>query len=66
MKHAFQYIDWLFDGDDIVAVSRTAFDDDEGGACDFHNANYLTFHRFRGFRSLSMAESNRDTMDRIQ
>ena len=54
-KHAFQYVDWLFDRDDIVAVSRTASDDDEGGAVNFHNANYLTFHRVRGFRALSMA-----------
>ena len=56
-KHAFQYVDWLFDGDDIVAVSRTAFDDDEGGAENFHNANYLTFHRFSGFRALSLADA---------
>jgi len=55
-KHAFQYVDWLFDGDDIVAVSRTAFDDDEGSAANFHDANYLTFHRIRGFRILSMTD----------
>jgi hypothetical protein len=51
-RHAFQYIDWLFDGDDIIAVSRTAFDDGLGGAHRAHDANYLTFHRFRNFRSL--------------
>ena len=48
--HGFQYADWLFDGDDIVFVSRTAFDDSEGGAADYHNANYLTFHRIENFR----------------
>lgn len=49
--HGFQYADHRFDGEDLVFVSRTAFDDGEGGADDFHNANYLTFHRLRGFRA---------------
>ena len=56
-KHAFQYVDWLFDGEDIVAVSRTAFDDPEGGSHGFHDANYLTFHRFENFRRLLPADS---------
>ncbi|MHC4507817.1 MAG: exo-alpha-sialidase, partial [Planctomycetota bacterium] len=51
-KHAFQYIDWLFEGDDIVAVSRTAYDDGLGGAHRAHDANYMTFHRIRHFRAL--------------
>jgi hypothetical protein len=46
----FQYADWLFDGDDLIAVVRTAFDDADGGADSFHNANFLTFHRIRNFR----------------
>lgn len=50
--HAFQYVDWQFDGNDTVAVSRTAFDDNEGGANSFHNANFLTFHRIANFRRL--------------
>ena len=49
-KHGFQYVDWQFDGDDIIAVSRTAFDDDQGGAHDQHDANFLTFHRIQNFR----------------
>jgi hypothetical protein len=49
-KHAFQYPDWQFEGDDIVAVSRTAYDDGEGGAHNYHDANYLTFHRLSDFR----------------
>jgi hypothetical protein len=49
-KHAFQYVDWLFDGDDIIAACRTAFEDGEGGAHNYHDANYLTFHRFKDFR----------------
>ncbi|MBC7418635.1 MAG: exo-alpha-sialidase, partial [Pedobacter sp.] len=51
-KHGFQYVDWEFEGKDIIAVSRTAFDDKEGGAHNFHDANYLTFHRIRNFRKL--------------
>ena len=56
-RHGFQYVDWLFDGDDIVAASRTAHDDADGGARKAHDANYLTFHRIEKFRSLSMADS---------
>jgi hypothetical protein len=49
-KHGFQYVDWQFEGDDLVAVCRTAFDDEDGGARNFHDANFMTFHRVRGFR----------------
>jgi hypothetical protein len=51
-KHAFQYIDWLFEDTDIIAVSRTAYDDGMGGAHRAHDANYLTFHRIQNFREL--------------
>ena len=37
-KHAFQYADWQFDGDDMIAVVRTAADDQFGGAHSFHDA----------------------------
>lgn len=50
-KHGFQYIDWVFEGNDIILVSRTAFDDEDGGASDYHNANYMTFHRVENFRN---------------
>ncbi len=43
---AFQYLDWQFDGTDIVAVSRTSYPDGLGGADDYHNSNFITFHRF--------------------
>jgi hypothetical protein len=45
-KVGFQYADWIFAGDDILAVSRTAIN----GAYNYHNANYLTFHRIERFR----------------
>lgn len=56
-KHGFQYVDWHFDGDDLIAACRTAYDDDQGGAHNNHDANYLTFHRFANFRSKRMADS---------
>ena len=52
-RHGFQYVDWLFDDDDLIAVCRTAYDDPAGGAHSFHDANFLTFHRFKNFRSLA-------------
>lgn len=51
-KFAFQYVDWQFDGPDLIAVSRTAYADSAGGANSAHNANYLTFHRIPNFRSM--------------
>jgi hypothetical protein len=55
-KHAFQYVDFLTDGDDLVVVSRTAFDDGLGGAHRAHDANFLTFHRFAHFRDLALKD----------
>jgi len=55
--HAFQYVDWQFDGSDIVAAIRTAYDDGQGGAHTYHDANYLTFYRIRNFRSLRFNKS---------
>lgn len=51
-KHAFQYVDWQFDGDDIIAASRTSWDGNS-----YHNANLMTFHRFANFRTLTLADS---------
>ncbi|MDP4207106.1 MAG: sialidase family protein [Bacteroidota bacterium] len=51
-KEGFQYVDWQVDGEDIVFVSRTAFDDEIGGADNCQNANFLTFHRIPNFRKI--------------
>lgn len=48
--HGFQYVDWQFEEDDIIAVSRTAFENENGLPVRQHDANYLTFHRFENFR----------------
>ena len=44
----FQYVDWQFDGNDLIYLVRTAYD----GAHNYHDANRITFHRLYGFRSL--------------
>ena len=43
-----QYVDWQFDGDDLIYVARTA----SRGARNFHDSNRVLFGRERGFRSL--------------
>ena len=48
-----QYIEWQFDGNDIVYASRTAFHDGFLQAKRAHDANFLTFHRIADFESAS-------------
>ena len=45
-KIGMQYPDMIIDGEDIVWVQRTAMNN----AVNFHDSNYITFHRMRGFR----------------
>ena len=47
-RTGFQYVDWHFDGDDIIYLVRTAFI----GAHNFHDANRITFAKMEGFRGL--------------
>ena len=44
----FQYVDFEFDGDDIIYLCRTAIN----GANSFHDSNYTTFHRIKDFRKI--------------
>ena len=45
-KHVgFQYPDWMFDGDDILLLVRTAF----GRSYNFHDANYQCFMRIENY-----------------
>lgn len=55
--HAFQYLDFAFDGDDLLAVSRTAHRDGLGGARNQHDANFMTFHRIANFRTRTLADA---------
>lgn len=50
--HGFQYVDWLVDGDDIVAVCRQACPEERGLPVRQHDANMLTFYRISSFRNL--------------
>lgn len=47
-KVGFQYVDFEFDGDDIIFLCRTALN----GAASFHDSNYSTFHRIMNFRNM--------------
>ena len=48
----FQYIAYLIEGDDILFLSRTAFNH----AANFHDANYSVFSRIRDFRKMLPAD----------
>lgn len=49
-KDGFQYADWQYEGDDLIAVVRTAFDDAFEGAHNQHDSNYILFTRVKKFR----------------
>ena len=44
----FQYVDWQFDGEDIIYLVRTAY----RGAHNYHDANRITYHVLPGFRQM--------------
>ena len=46
-RHAFQYVDWTIDGDDLLFTVREALGDSEN----YHNANNLTFYRLENYRA---------------
>jgi len=43
----FQYVDWQFDGDDIIYLVRAAY----RGAIRYHDSNRIIFRKLEGFRS---------------
>ncbi len=45
-KYGIQYFHFLFDGEDIIFVTRTAF----CNSATFHDSNHQTFHRIKNFR----------------
>lgn len=47
-KVGFQYVDFEFEGEDIIYLCRTALNN----ADSFHNSNYATFHRIKNFRDI--------------
>ena len=44
----FQYVDWQFDGDDIIYLVRTAY----RGAIRYHDSNRIIFRKLKDFRAL--------------
>ena len=48
MLTGFQYVDWQFDGDDLIYVVRTAY----RGARNFHDSNQIIFRVLKNFRDL--------------
>lgn len=52
VKHGFNYVDWEFDGNKILYLSRTAYTANGERAKNYHDANYLTFHSIKNFRKL--------------
>ena len=55
-KVGFQYVSLEFDGEDLIFLSRTAFN----GAQSFHDNNYLTFHRLPAFRRLLTSSEEKE------
>lgn len=47
--HGFQYVDWQFDGKDIILMNRVGFTDVFGEADNAHNSNYIIFQRIRNY-----------------
>ena len=45
-ENAFSYPDFIFSGDDILLLSRTAYN----GAKNNHDTNMITFHKIENFR----------------
>ncbi len=44
----FQYVDWQFDGDDLIYLVRTA----HRGAVRYHDSNRILYCVLKGFRGL--------------
>ena len=51
----FQYVDWQFDGDDLISACRTSW-----AGANYHDSNFITFHRIREFRTLAPMDSPPD------
>lgn len=47
----FQYVDWQFDGEDIICLIRLAMEESRGLPTRQHDANFMVFKRIEKFRS---------------
>ena len=50
-NNSYHYIDWRFDGDDLVAVFRCSVDEPRGMALSYHDSNAFGYFRVVNFRS---------------
>jgi len=56
--HGFNYPFMQIDGKDVIFVSRTAWEDEDGIAQRWHDANMMTFHRIRDFRGSNSSNNS--------
>jgi hypothetical protein len=62
--HAWQYVDWRIEGDDMIFVSRTAHPMGHGvWPHGYHDANFFTFHRIPDFRDVLDTDDDDDDDD---
>lgn len=57
----FQYVDWQFDGDDLISVIRLAMEEERGLPQRQHDANFLVFLRIPDFRTGNYSTIHIDT-----
>ncbi len=50
-NNSYHYIDWRFDGDDLVSVFRCSADEERGLPLNYHDSNALGYFRVQNFRS---------------
>ena len=50
-NNSYHYIDWRFDGDDLVSVFRLSMDEERGLPLHYHDSNAFGYFRVRNFRS---------------
>ena len=50
-NNSYHYIDWRFDGDDLVAVFRCSVDEPRGLALSYHDSNAFGYFRVVNFRN---------------
>lgn len=55
----FQYVDWQFDGEDIVCLIRLAMEESRGLPNRQHDANFLVFNRIEKFRTKGVTHTVR-------
>lgn len=50
-NNSYHYIDWRFDGDDLVSTFRCSFEEERGLAYSYHDSNGFGYFRVKNFRN---------------